>query len=153
MGMICGYVIFFGGVIGILSLVTSRMPLSVGGLISGMIEMTSGITMMTGQYILLPIITFLVTFGGASVFMQIKGIVGSTFSMRVFVMRKFLQGVIAVLVYYGIAMMVPISQTVSSSIITTRLLPPRGLLLYAMILSLSSVGVCMMACGSIRDKK
>ncbi|MDR0931020.1 MAG: hypothetical protein LBM38_04690 [Clostridiales bacterium] len=147
MALICGYVIFFGAIIGVLTPIVYVLPTSIAGLISGIIEMTTGIMMLAGKWSCLPLITFLVTFGGISVFMQIKGIVGNTFSMRVFIVRKLIQGVVAAGVFYLMQMMMPLTSVVSKSIIETPMYHPRGLLLYAMILSLCSVAVCLGACG------
>ncbi len=112
MGYVCGFIVFFSVVIailrqsGIIDILTHR--LFYGDIISatlyGMCEMTNGIANLSRlpvtAYVLCAV-SFVIGFGGISVFLQVYGIVKKyNFSMAIFVTAKLIQGIISAFVTY-----------------------------------------------------
>ena len=109
-GYVCGFVIFFAVAVAILRqsglvevLTHSAAEKSIAaGLIYGMLEMTNGISVLSGGKItplLLCAVSFTAGFGGLSVILQVSGIISEHgFSTLIFAAAKLLQGILSAVI-------------------------------------------------------
>lgn len=96
MAAVCGNIIFFSVIISALNPVfIGIFPSATGrGLASGIIEISTGISMLSG-YAHLPVIGFLLAWSGISVIMQVDGIIAPLgLSTPLFAITKLMQGIL-----------------------------------------------------------
>jgi uncharcaterized membrane protein, YLBJ B.subtilis homolog len=113
---ICGFMVFFSVISGILfQYVLKDQPPLVNGLISGFLEFTSGIKIISMQNILtMPIISFYLSFGGCCVIAQCLAQLNGI-NKKKFIANRVLCGIIAFLlcyIYEKTALYVPVLITI-----------------------------------------
>ncbi len=101
--LICGYIVFFAVLNEVISLTLLKNlsnPLVVG-ILNGLLEITSGIKKLSiidslELNTLLPLVAFILGFGGFSVHMQVASILSETnLSMKPYLLGKLIQGIFA----------------------------------------------------------
>lgn len=109
-GYVCGFVIFFAVVTavlresGMIEIITQKTAFTemAHGVLYGMLEMTNGISAISGGKItsgLLCAVSFVLGFGGLSVILQVRGIISEYgLSTAVFAAAKLVQGILSALV-------------------------------------------------------
>ena len=101
--LICGYIVFFAVLNEVISItllknVSNKLLL---GILNGLLEITSGIKKLSiidslELNTLLPLVAFILGFGGFSVHMQVASIISETnLSMKTYLLGKFVQGTLA----------------------------------------------------------
>ncbi len=115
---VCGYMIFFGLIITLTNI--NKLPPPFNGLLAGCIEFTCGIKILAGygeKY--LPLISFILSFGGISVITQCLSYLGGI-NKRRFILNRILTGTVSMLltvIYLWAGIIAPIAITLTAVII------------------------------------
>ena len=151
--LICGYIVFFAVLNEVISLTLFKNisnPLIIG-ILNGILEITSGIKKLSiidtlELNTLLPLVAFILGFGGFSVHMQVASILSETnLSMKPYLLGKLIQGIFASLYTFLILKYTNfISQetiTAFSYYTTTPSILNESYNLFRTVVSLTSIGI------------